>query len=54
VTEVLLTASGLEVRQFIIQLTMAAVEADEPVRNLQRLENAGCEGIYLFTPDPTH
>jgi len=48
---VLFTASGPELRQFIIQLTMIGFEADEPVRNFQTLEDTVSAGIYVFTPD---
>lgn len=48
----LFTAAGPELRQFSIQLTMRGTEADEPVQNLQALENIVCEGIYVFTPNP--
>ena len=38
-------------RQFIIQLTMLGVEADEPVGELRRLEDTGSAGIYVFMPE---
>jgi hypothetical protein len=49
---VLLTASGMELRQFMIQLTMRGVEKDEPTKPLQTLEGAGSGGIYVFVPNP--
>ena len=51
--KILHTATGTEMRQFIIQLTMLGVESDELVRRLRTLEDTGCAGIYVFTPDPS-
>jgi hypothetical protein len=50
--KILHTASGPEMRQFIIQLTMLGIQAGEPVRALQALEDTGSAGIYVFTPEP--
>jgi hypothetical protein len=45
------TASGPEMRQFIIHLTMVGVAADEPFRQLCGSEDTGSAGIYVFTPE---
>ena len=49
---ILHTASGPELRQFIIQLTMLGLEVDEPIRELRTLEDTGSAGIYVFNPEP--
>ena len=49
--QVLVNASGPELQQFIIHLTMLGVEPGEPVRKLQTIEGSSCAGIYVFTPD---
>jgi hypothetical protein len=50
--KILHTASGTEMRQFIIQLTMLGLEVDEPIRELRTLEDTGSAGIYVFNPEP--
>ena len=50
--KILLTASGTELREFIIQLTMLGIEADEPIGELRTLEDTGSAGIYVFNPEP--
>jgi hypothetical protein len=49
---VLVTASGPELRQFIIQLTMRGIEPDEPAQEIGSAENTAHAGVYLFTPVP--
>jgi hypothetical protein len=46
----LLTASGPELRQFIIQLTMRGIEADEPALEIGPAEDTAHANVYLFTP----
>jgi hypothetical protein len=50
--KILHTASGPELRQFIIQLTMRGIRADEPVGELRALGDTGSAGIYVFNPEP--
>ena len=48
--KVLLWASGLELGQFIIQLTSRGTEPDEPCRPLRTPEETASAGVFVFMP----
>jgi hypothetical protein len=48
----LMTASGMELDRFIIQLTMRGTEPDEPALEIGSGEDTAHAGVYLFTPKP--
>jgi hypothetical protein len=48
--KVLVTATGPELRQFIVQLTMRGIEPDEAAQGIASAENIAHTCVYLFTP----